>query len=309
MVTQLASASTTAPRQAPRLALELQEVPRTWRATDRQVVGLAFAGMAATVTVALGAAIMVQRMPPLGLDRVEVGAWATFFTVFGVIYAIVAGLMVAELLGRFHRLSKVVQDELNAIEDVRDFLIYVDDQQDTKHRIFRTLSAYVASVAHREWRQMCQRRRRVAIDTDTSAELYAVMQAVERIDMRDQSDQVALAAIIGRLAEITTFRTERLHLSGHHLSPAIKALVAFMSAVVIGGFALMAVGSIWVQGFMVVSAAVAVYLLMTVIVDLHHPFDGMWTITRAPFLTVLEHLEQRIAETAAPPPVAAQWGG
>lgn len=307
MVTQVSAApARTRPAQSPRAIADFDDIPRTWRATDRQVVLVAFAGMVGTAAAAVGSAVLIQRLEPAGIDRVDVGAWATFFTVFGVIYAIVAGLLVAELLGRYHRLSKVVQDELNAIEDVRDFLIYINGQHAVKRGIYTTLADYVVSVAHREWEQMKQRRRTVAIDTDTSPELYDVMRAVERIDVKDESDQVALAALIGRIAEITTYRTERLHMSGHLLSPAIKALVAFMSAIVIGGFVLMSVGSIWVQVFMVFSAAVAVYLLMAVIIDLHYPFDGMWKITRAPFLSVIQHLEERIA--VGPRPFAVPGG-
>ena len=61
--------------------------------------------------------------------------WEEFYSVFGMIYAIVSGFLLVEVLNRFNKLSEVVEAELNAISDVRDFLLYVDGQEDIKQSV------------------------------------------------------------------------------------------------------------------------------------------------------------------------------
>jgi hypothetical protein len=57
----------------------------------------------------------------------DVNIWSGFFTVFGVIYAIVAGFLLVEVPGRFGRLSNTIEAELNAVESLRAYLVYLGD--------------------------------------------------------------------------------------------------------------------------------------------------------------------------------------
>ena len=68
--------------------------------------------------------------------------WEEFYSVFGMIYAIVSGFLLVEVLNRFNKLSEVVEAELNAISDVRDFLLYVDGQEDIKRSVKKELQEY-----------------------------------------------------------------------------------------------------------------------------------------------------------------------
>lgn len=60
-----------------------------------------------------------------------------FFTVFGVIYAIVAGFLLVTVLNRYSSLSQTIEDELNAIESIRDFLVYFGPDQGTAAQALR----------------------------------------------------------------------------------------------------------------------------------------------------------------------------
>jgi hypothetical protein len=51
------------------------------------------------------------------------------FTDFGVIFAVVAGFLPVTVLNRYRNLNHALEDELNAIEPVRDFLVYLEDCQ------------------------------------------------------------------------------------------------------------------------------------------------------------------------------------
>jgi uncharacterized membrane protein len=54
----------------------------------------------------------------------DVSSWSSFFNVFGVIFAIIAGFLLVTVLSRYSNLNQTIEDELNAVESVRDFLVY-----------------------------------------------------------------------------------------------------------------------------------------------------------------------------------------
>ncbi len=53
--------------------------------------------------------------------------WEIFFNVFGMLYAVIAGLILVEEFKRFGDLHEDVELELNALQDIRDYLIYMDE--------------------------------------------------------------------------------------------------------------------------------------------------------------------------------------
>jgi hypothetical protein len=245
-----------------------------------------------TVLITLGNAValiltkIAQDNLPASAKSISIESWGIFFTVLGVVYAIIVGFVLAELLSRYHRLSTHIHDELNAIEDIRDYLIYVDHNEDTKTCIVDALYGYLVSVVDREWPAMANAQN--TIESDTSPELYGIMEAVEQIKVYDRSDVVALEFMIERISDVTTYRTERLEMSRQHLSPALRFLIVFLSLIVAGGFILMNVGSTLIHGFMVLGAVTSISLLYVVMADLEQPFTGMWNITDAALRKVVE---------------------
>ncbi len=78
----------------------------------------------------------------------DVSAWGSFFNVFGVIYAIVAGFLLITVLNRYSSLSQIIEDELNAVESIRDFLVYFEsNQQEAVRDMKRSLAGYVKGIA------------------------------------------------------------------------------------------------------------------------------------------------------------------
>jgi hypothetical protein len=116
------------------------------------------------------------------------------------------------------------------------------------------------------------------------------MEAVHKIRITNESDNIALSAIIDKVSKLTEYRTERLDLSDEHLSPALRFLILFMSIVLVVSFALMVVESVWIHAFMVVSNVIAINLLYLVITDLNHPFEGLWNIRDTSFRRVAARL-------------------
>ena len=241
-----------------------------------------------STVIALVFMIIVRNFFPSEVIKTQIETWGIFFAVFGIIYAIIVGFLLVEVLRRYYNMKATIERELNAIEDTRDFLVYLDENQEAERDIRKSLLDYVNSVVSREWAWMEDWSE--ISDSDTSPELYQVMEAVHKIRITNESDNIALSAIIDKVSKLTEYRTERLDLSDEHLSPALRFLIVFMSIVLVVSFALMAVESVWIHAFMVFSNVIAINLLYLVITDLNHPFEGLWNIRDTSFRRVAARL-------------------
>lgn len=256
------------------------------------------------LAIVAGVALLLLIRPLVGasVGSVDIEAWGIFFAVVGVVYAVISGFLLAQLLTRFHQLSSRLHEELNALEDVRDFLIYVDDSQENtaaKLAIREALWKYLRNIIENEWPRMAAGERNM--DTDTCEDLYGVMRAVEKIRPVDQSDIVALRAIIDHVAKITTHRTERLDMVGQGLSGPLRVLLYFMSAIISIGFVLMGIESLPIHVFMVVSVITSIGLLLIVMFDLNKPFAGIWNLDAKPFLAVEQRLRESLGSSSGIP--------
>jgi len=220
----------------------------------------------------------------------DVSAWSAFFSVFGIVYAIVAGFLLVTVLTKYSDLNQVIEDELNAIETVRDFLTYLNDEKsEIKTSIKNALSHYTSSLADKEWPEMSDPHE--AMDSDTSEELYEIMRKSKKISVDSENDIIVFTAIIENISDITKLRTRRIALANERLPPRLKILMIFMSAVLISAFVLLGVHNIYTHITILVSLAVSIHLLYMIIEDLDHPFYGIWNINRTP----LDELVKRFA--------------
>jgi len=208
----------------------------------------------------------------------ESGMLEAFYSVFGVIYAIIIGLLIIEALRRYHTLQSIIEQELNAIQDIRDFLHYVYDNEDAKREIKSRLHKYVKSVIDIEWPIM--REKNVKMDSDTSKQIIDLIKAVRKIKGKEECDYVALQSVMEKIADVTTYRTERLELSVEHVSQPMQLLIIFMSSIIVGGFVLMNLdcASELVHQLMICASVSAICALYFVIGDLNRPFGGVWDI-------------------------------
>ena len=211
----------------------------------------------------------------------DVAAWSAFFSVFGIVYAIVAGFLLVTVLTKYSDLSQAIENELNAIETVRDFLIYLNDtNKEVKSNIKNALSNYTFSLLNKEWSEMSDPHE--PMDSDTSDELYEIMRKSKEIKVNRDSDEVVFTAIIENISDITKLRTRRIALANEKLPPRLKILMVFMSIVLVAAFMLLGVQNIYTHVAIVVSLSVAIHLLYMIIEDLDHPFYGIWNINRLP---------------------------
>ena len=220
----------------------------------------------------------------------DVAAWSAFFSVFGIVYAIVAGFLLVTVLTKYSDLSLVIENELNAIETVRDFLTYLHDtNKDVKNNIKNALSHYTSSLLNKEWPEMSDPRE--PMDSDTSDELYEIMRKSKEIAVERESDGVVFTAIIENISDITKLRTRRIALANEKLPPRLKILIIFMSIVLIAAFILLGVQNIYTHIAIIVSLSIAIHLLYMVIDDLDHPFYGIWNISRLPLEALVNRFD------------------
>ena len=221
----------------------------------------------------------------------DVAAWSAFFSVFGIVYAIVAGFLLVTVLTKYSDLSQVIENELNAIETVRDFLTYLNDEKnEVKKSIKGALSQYTFSLLNNEWPEMSDPHE--PMDSDTSEELYEIMRKSKNISVDSDKDGVVFTAIIENISDITKLRTRRIALANERLPPRLKILMVFMSIVLVAAFLLLGVQNIYTHVTILVSLSISIHLLYMIIEDLDHPFYGIWNINRLP----LEELVKRFTK-------------
>lgn len=232
----------------------------------------------------------------------DVSAWGSFFNVFGVAYAIVAGFLLVTVLNRYSALSQTVEDELNAVESIRDFLVYFGQNQHATAKELRTaLARYTKAVANAEWQEMTDPT--IPCNSDTSEELYEIMRCAGKIRVADDRDLSIFSEVMTSFSGLAKIRTRRIAFANEHLPPRLRLLLLFMSVALATAFLALGVRSLGVHVFMTVALSVSVYLIYWVIEDLDHPFYGVWNIDRTPLGELNKRFE---SETSSITPAASQ---
>ena len=83
---------------------------------------------------------------------IDLGAWSVFYTVFGVLYAIIIGFILISTLEKFDNLKRAIDTEVNEIQNFRVLLKYFGDSQKVIiNNIRKSLLSYVNSIHSIEW--------------------------------------------------------------------------------------------------------------------------------------------------------------
>lgn len=243
--------------------------------------------------------VIVDRLPQIQTalyniqptKYIDSGEWEVFFSVFGIIYAIIVGMLIVEALSRFNNLRALTEQELNAVEDIRDFLIYLDDDDEARPAIWAGLLAYVNSVVKKEWEKM--RDDPAHMDSDTSAQLYQIMKEVRKIKVGKGTSGVALESIMNKIAELTTYRTDRIKRSVEYVTLPLRVLILGLSIALVVGLILMVI-PFGLKLFMVIVTVAAMTTLYVLISDLNRPFaeEELWTIDNKSFKEVAKGLRK-----------------
>ena len=244
--------------------------------------------------VAIGLLLLIKEAD-FGYKIVPCAIAEIFFSVFGVLYAIVVGLLIIDALRRLRDMSATIQDEVNTIEDVWECIRYIDDTGDNqtyKEKMVEALQRYVGSVIKKEWDDMKNVKKR-KLEREMPPSLTDVMENIGKIRTDGGRNFIAVQALIGKMADLTSHRSKRRELALQVFHHPLHILIRFMSVVITVGFLFLNVERLSVHIFIVCAIVVSLIWLHVVIRDLDDPYGGYWAIDKDPFLQVKKMLEGR----------------
>ena len=230
--------------------------------------------------------------------------WEIFFNVFGMLYAVIAGLILVEEFKRFGDLHEDVELELNAMQDIRDYLIYMDEddinadcaikQKLAKHEIRKALFLYTASIINQDWEGMSIRCKK--LDTDTTEELKSLISAVHLLRVNNKSDLVGLEQIMLLVSEITTLRTQRIALAHKRVPVGLNYLISFMGFVLVAGVISLNVASLGLHLVLTGISSSVILIIYFLFQDLSDPFSGQWAMSKDGFIKFMGKIYARLIE-------------
>lgn len=243
----------------------------------------------ATIGLAVVAVVVFQSLLAEQIEGVALSAWSIFFGLNGFFFAVLIGLLIAQLLGRFHRLNAVVRMEASALGQVKRALIFQTGDEPIEASIRTDVRLYAAAVLASEWPDMAAKRR-VHGEGGAMPELYSLLDEIRALEMEENMDAIARRMLVDSVVEVTSLRAERLHLSAEQLSPIIRGVVLFLSVVIVFSFAFVDVGTMGIHLFMVALLGIGVALLNLGLADLSQPFVGLWNVSAEPFREVAREI-------------------
>ncbi len=224
------------------------------------------------------------------LVTIKIETLEIFFNLFGVIYAIIVGFAIYVVLNNYNEIKQYMNCEINELQDLRDYLLYVDEQEEVKKTILEKIKQYAQSVVQKEWVAMSEYKE---VDFDTPPEIYEIIKNVNKIKPANESDSIALSRLIETLSHITTYRTNRLTASVDKLPSLLKHLILMLSGVIVFAFTMLPMENIWVNMSLNAVNAFGIALIYFVILDLDYPFSGVWSLQPKPFEDFLKRLESK----------------
>lgn len=204
--------------------------------------------------------------------------WEIFFSVFGLIYAIIVGLFIVEAHRRIRELSTAVQSELNALGDINDFLRYFKEEgreMVAVPNVRVALSEYVTDVSAD---MVPKHKDSVLHDANRRKHIAAIIDAIDLLKPQEDNDKFALDAIIQKVGELTSFRAQKTEIARRGFPRPFYGLLQFMTAMTIFGFILQSVESAILHGILVSAITFATTVLYLIVLDLDSPLDGYWNI-------------------------------
>jgi len=216
-----------------------------------------------------------------------------FFSVFGLMYAIIVGLLIVETHRRWYELSSAIQSEITSIGNIHDCLRYFGEHQqnsNAKKKVVTALIKYVKGMAL-DWNKLKEKRASGdRLDRFQGRGVRDIIEATDELSPADENDSCAMQAIVETTCELTAHRTNRIELGERGLQGPFKSLVFFMSFALLGGILLFDVDQLWLHAVLVFVTTVAVAGLFLLLLDIDRPFSGLWSVGRESLKDIIRKL-------------------
>ena len=222
-------------------------------------------------------------------EKTDTGGFEIFFTILGTIYAVMAGFVMLVVLENYTTIKNHLAEEVNSLQDLRDYLLYLDNQEDKVQTIKDRIKTYVDSLVNSEWPSMMKKSR---MHVDTSPEIYQIMSGIHQINVDNPSDRVALQKLIDIVGRVTTLRTDRLTACSEALPRSLIHVMQLLSASVIVVFMLVPLGNFAMIVALNGLVAFVITMIYGMIQDLNNPFKGSWSVTPELFVDLQKNLHR-----------------
>lgn len=222
-------------------------------------------------------------------ENSDTGGFEIFFTILGTIYAIMAGFVMLVVLDNYTKIKDHLADEVNSLQDLRDYLLYLDNQEERVQDIKDKIKTYVDSLIAIEWPSMVKKQK---IHVDTSPEIYQIMSSIHNVNIDNPTDRIALGKLIDVIGRVTTLRTDRLTACSEALPRSLMQIMQILSAAVIFVFMLVPLGSFPMIVSLNGLIAFVVVMIYGMIQDLNNPFRGSWSVTPELFVDLQKNLHR-----------------
>ena len=242
--------------------------------------------------------------------------WEIFYSSFGIIYAIIMGLIIVEVLKRWHELASIINTEINVIGDIHDCVkYYFGNNSEARKETNKALIVYIDKLSNYEWTQMTNFRRRVPLRRLSKTSLRRIFKIWQERSLQDYSlerfedsgidrimctigqlepqgitEQHAMGTIISKTCDLTTHRANRIEMAEHYLSLSFYLFGIFMSVILVIGALLLGIENVYIHGLIVFTITAAVTGLFQLLIDLDRPFDGHFKISKTPIKALKKKL-------------------
>jgi predicted lipid-binding transport protein (Tim44 family) len=209
------------------------------------------------------------------------------YAVIGVIYAVLLGFAVISVWEEYQEAEDNANAEANAIGDIYRIAAGLPDA--ARPSIQEPALAYSSAVIDAEWPAM---RRGEAPSAEAVEQLDALWDAFYQVDVATQREEGLYAAGLSEMDELSDHRRQRIVQSD-------EGMLGIMWGVLIGGAiltvlfpCLFGVENGLVHSLIICTLAMTLGLLLYLVYDLNHPFQGDVHVQPDGFTLVLEQLSQ-----------------
>ena len=247
------------------------------------VLGLVLVAM--FVAASVGGLVLVQRKVPVERRREHNDVAGFMFSVLGVAYAVLLGLMVVAVWQGWEEAESTATDEANELAAI--FWIAHGLPEPEGRRMQELAHAYAREVVQVEWRAMA----RGEVSPRAWNLLDEMRAAIEAQDPATEAQRLRYEQELLRMHELADARQERLLHANAGLPFLLWAVLGIGGVIVVGFTYLFGLRSTAVHTLMVAALALTVALVLFTVGALDYPYRGDVRVGPDAFVSVLERFE------------------
>lgn len=218
----------------------------------------------------------------------DISAVVGYLNVIGVLYSILAAFIIYVVWGQFNETQRMVEKEVNDLEDLIDLAEYLNDPVAEKN-LKDAIAKYADSVINDEWPAM-QKGTKSRGTKKYFNQLYTV---VGEIKFDDKKDSIIWPSITSKLNDISDSRAARLTLCDQKLPNSLKYLLYIVSFGLLVGFFVLSLNNDLIIVLVTTITTLIVFFVIELILDLDGPFEGQWVVCPDSFEALLENTSSR----------------